>query len=228
LKRACNYQGRVAVITGAGRGLARALSKELAARNCNLALVDLDSSALANTKKELTRPGIVVTDHCADVSSKQSLEFVATDVKNVHGAQHLLINNAGVSASASFQNTGATGSSGSCGSIFWELCMVVGYFCPLLQTHSEGQILNVSSCFAWLGYPRKTAYASSKAVIRAFSESLRWEIAESGVGVVVLYPGPLHTSLISTGVFDSAEQFEREQKFLRDRGLDGTSRLAMP
>jgi NAD(P)-dependent dehydrogenase (short-subunit alcohol dehydrogenase family) len=94
LKMVCNYQGRVAVITGAGRGLGRALSKELAARNCNLALVDLDASALANTKKELTRPGIVVTDHCADVSSKQSLELVATDVKNVHGAQHLLINNA--------------------------------------------------------------------------------------------------------------------------------------
>jgi short-subunit dehydrogenase len=90
--------------------------------------------------------------------------------------------------------------------------MVVGYLCPFFQTHSEGQILNVSSCFAWLGYPRKTACASSKAVIRAFSESLRWEIAESGEGVVVLYPGPLHNSLISTGVFDSAEQFEREQK----------------
>jgi NAD(P)-dependent dehydrogenase (short-subunit alcohol dehydrogenase family) len=134
----CNYQGRVAVITGAGRGLGRALSKELAARNCNLALVDLDSSALANTKKELTRPGIVVTDHCADVSSEQSLELVATDVKNVHGAQHLLINNAGVSASASFQNTGAT----EFERIMWVNFLGVMYGCrvflPLLQTHYEG------------------------------------------------------------------------------------------
>ena len=214
-----NYQGRVAVVTGGGSGLGQALAKELAARNCNLALVDLDSSAIARTKKELTRPGIVVTDHCADVSCEQSLKVVATDVKNVHGAAHLLINNAGVSASASFQNTGATDFDRIMRVNFWGVVYGCRAFLPLLQTHSEGQILNVSSCFAWLGYPRKTAYASSKAAIRAFSESLRWEIAESGVGVTVLYPGPLYTSLIRSGVSDSAETLEREQKFLMDRGL---------
>jgi short-subunit dehydrogenase len=213
------YRSRVAVITGAGSGLGQALAKELAARNCNLALVDLDSSAIAGTKKELARPGIVVTDHCADVGCEQSLKLVARDVKKDHGAVDVLINNAGVSASASFLNTSATDFERVMQVNFWGVLYGCRVFLPLLQERSEGQILNVSSCFAWLGYPRKTAYASSKAAIRAFSESLRTEIAESGVGVTVLYAGPLHTSLISSGVSDSAERLEREQKFLRNRGL---------
>ena len=102
------YQSRVAVITGAGSGLGQALAKELAARNCNLALVDLDSSSIARMKKELARPGIVVTDHCVDVGCEQSLKLVAQDVEKAHRAVHVLINNAGVSASASFLNTCAT------------------------------------------------------------------------------------------------------------------------
>lgn len=146
-------------------------------------------------------------------------EVVAADVQSIHGAADLLINNAGVSASASFQNTGAAEFDRIMRVNFFGVVHGCRVFLPLLQRHSEGQILNVSSCFAWLGYPRKAAYASSKAAIRAFSESLRCETAESGVGVTVLYPGPLHTSLISSGVSDSAEKFDREQKFLRARGL---------
>jgi short-subunit dehydrogenase len=102
-------------------------------------------------------------------------------------------------------------------------------FLPLLQERSQGQILNVSSCFAWLGYPRKTAYASSKGALRAFSESLRCETGESGVGVTVLYPGPLHTSLVRSGISESAEQRDREERFLLNRGipLERVARLSL-
>jgi short-subunit dehydrogenase len=92
-------------------------------------------------------------------------------------------------------------------------------FLPSLENQSEGQIVNVTSCFAWIGYPRKTPYGASKGAIRAFSESLRCEVAGRGLGVTLLYPGPLRTSLVRSGFCDSEQSREREERFLSARGL---------
>jgi short-subunit dehydrogenase len=167
------YKDKVAVITGAAQGLGRALAQGLAARQCNLALVDIDETALRKTTREIERPGIVVTQHCSDVRSEETLQRVADEVRSAHGTAHLLINDAAVSTSAAFRNTPVA--------VFEQIVKVnffgVVYGCraflPVLQEQEEAQILNVASCFAWLGYPWKTAYASSKAAVRAFSESLR-------------------------------------------------------
>ena len=213
------YKDRVAVITGAANGLGRALAGELAARGCHLALVDIDSSGLAKTKEELARPGIVLTQHLADVASQQDVERVAIEIASAHGTLDLLINNAAVSASASFSNTSATDFERIIQVNFFGVVHGCRVFLPRLRERAEGHILNISSCFAWLGYPRKTGYASSKAAVRAYSESLRSEVASHGVGVTVLYPGPLNTSIVRSGISDSAERREREEKFLVTRGL---------
>jgi short-subunit dehydrogenase len=214
-----SYAGKVAVITGAAHGLGRALAVELAARKSHLALIDIDSSGVRNTAEELARHGTVVTHHVADVASAQDLERVAREIRNVHSTAHLLINNAAVSASAFFRNTSPAVLERVIAVNYFGVVYGCRLFLPLLETHAEGQIMNVSSCFAWLGYPRKAAYAAAKAAVRAFSESLRWEMADRGVGVTVLYPGPLHTSLVREGISDSEQLRESEEKFLRTRGL---------
>ncbi len=213
------YRDRVAVVTGAANGLGRALAKELAARRCHLALIDTDASRLQKVREELARTGVVVTHHCADVGSEQALQRIAAEIGSTHGAVHLVINNAAVSASASFANTGTTEFERIIRVNFFGVVYGCRAFLPFLQRHAEGQILNVGSCFAWLGYPGKTAYASSKGALRAFSESLRLEVASSGVGVTLLYPGPLNTSLLRNGMSDSEQRRNREEQFLISRGL---------
>src|SRR5438105_4891310 len=101
------YKGRVAVITGAARGLGRALADGLAARECNLALIDIDAATLTRTTAEIERPGIAVTHHCTDIGCEQALRHVAGEVRSAHGRVDLLINNAAVSGSAAFGNTSA-------------------------------------------------------------------------------------------------------------------------
>jgi short-subunit dehydrogenase len=214
------YRSRTAVITGAANGLGRALARELAIRKCRLALVDIDSSGLAKLKEELVALGAVVTDHCADAGSEEAIQRVAAAIESAHGSVHLVINNAAVSASASFAHTGAADFERIMRVNFLGVVYGCRTFLPLLQSHREGQILNVASCFAWVGCPGKTAYASSKGAVRAFSESLRLELAPLGVGVTLLYPGPLHTGIVRSGVCDSEQRREREEQFLIRRGLN--------
>jgi len=160
-----------------------------------------------------------VTHQLADVGSEQALQSAAAEIANAQGDVHLLINNAAISASAEFARTSAADYDRIMQVNFFGTVYGCRAFIPFLKKHREGQILNVSSCFAWLGYPGKTAYTSSKAAIRAFSESLRLEVGNEGVGVTLLYPGPLHTSLVRRGICDSEQRREREEKFLASRGI---------
>jgi NAD(P)-dependent dehydrogenase (short-subunit alcohol dehydrogenase family) len=212
------YKARVAVVTGAARGLGRALAEELAVRECNLALVDVDSPALTKTAQDLNRAGVRITHHYADVASEEAIGRVVAEVLAAHGEAHLLINNAAVSASASFAHTSAEVFERIIRVNFLGVVLGCRAFLPLLQRQAEGQILNVASCFAWMGYPGKTAYSSSKGAVRVFSESLRLELADCGIGVTVLYPGPLSTSLVRDGYSDSEERRTREDQFLVRRG----------
>jgi NAD(P)-dependent dehydrogenase (short-subunit alcohol dehydrogenase family) len=214
-----HYRNRVAIVTGAANGFGKALAKELAERGCHLALVDIDTPALLEVREELAAPGSVVTAHCADVGLEREVQTAAAAIEDAHGAAHLLINNAGISASASFKRTSAEQFEQVMRTNFFGAVHVCRAFLPLLEKHGQGQILNISSCFAWLGYPGKTAYASSKAALRAFSESLRLELTGSGVGVTVAYPGPLPTAIVRKGFCDREERRERENHFLANRGL---------
>jgi NAD(P)-dependent dehydrogenase (short-subunit alcohol dehydrogenase family) len=208
----------VAVVTGAASGLGRALAGELVSRQCHLALLDVDVSSLQTATQELGGAGIKLTQHCVDVACEEAMKDAAADISRAHGAVHLLINNAAVSASAAFDATTSEAFERILRVNFFGVVHGCRAFLPLLQKHGEGQILNVSSCFAWLGYPRKTAYATSKAAIRGFSESLRLELADREVGVTLLYPGPLSTSLVRSGIAESEEGRAREEDFLRRRG----------
>ena len=213
------YSERVAVITGAANGLGRALARELAARKCRLALVDIDSSALLEVREALAQPGLAVTHHHADVGSEQALQRAAVEIASAHGNVHLVINNAAISASAGFNNTSAAEFVRIIRVNFFGTVYGCRTFLPFLQKHTEGHFLNVASSFAWMGYPGKTAYASSKGALRSFSESLRLELAGSGIGVTLLYPGPLNTQLVRSGISDSVQRRQLEAAFLTRRGL---------
>ncbi|MCU1260493.1 MAG: family oxidoreductase [Bryobacterales bacterium] len=213
------YIGKVAVITGGAGGLGRALAAELARRGCHIALIDLDANTLAITARELSARGTTVTMHQADVGCEPALEQVSTDILAQHGRVDLLINNAGISISAPFDRTDPAAFEMVIRVNFLGVVYACRAFLPILSSRPGGRIVNVASSFAWLGYPGKTAYAASKAAVRAFSECLRLECAATNIGVTVLYPGPLNTNLVRAGAAGSEEQRAKEVAFLEGRGL---------
>jgi len=214
-----HYRNRVAVVTGAANGFGKALAKELAGRGCHVALVDIDAPALFEAREELAASGSVVTAHCVDVGLEAKVRTAVAAIEGAHGAVDLVINNAGISASAPFTSTSAEQFEQVIRTNFFGAVNVCRAFIPLLEKQGPGQILNIASCFAWLGYPGKTAYASSKGALRAFSESLRLELAGNGIGVTVAYPGPLPTAIARKGFCDSEERRQLENRFLTNRGL---------
>ncbi len=205
----------VALVTGAAGGLGQALALELSKRGVVLELLDTDRVGLEHLVPQCQTAAAV---HCADVSSRDHMDAAAQAVRHRHGGLDLVINNAGISISLPFASTAPPD---------FERVMEVNFlgvvngcrsFLPLLRGRPNPQILNVASSFAWQGYPGKSAYAASKAAVRAFSESLRCELAGE-IGVTVLYPGPLATNLVSRGGAASEERSDRENSFLAKRGL---------
>jgi short-subunit dehydrogenase len=79
--------------------------------------------------------------------------------------------------------------------------------------------VNVGSCFGWIGVAGKAGYCASKFAVRGFSEALRAELRPSGIGVTVLYPGPVDTNLVRDGRIEDERDRAPEVALLASRGL---------
>jgi NAD(P)-dependent dehydrogenase (short-subunit alcohol dehydrogenase family) len=209
------FDGKVAVVTGAASGIGLALSRELGARGAVVALVDVDPR-VREVASEL--PG--ASAHVADVADRGAMRGLADEIVALHGRVHLLVNNAGVSIGGRFDDVSDEDFEWLFGVNFWGVVNGCRAFLPALTREREAHIVNVCSSFAWLGFPKKSAYASSKAAVRAFSESLRAELADSTVGVTLLFPGPVDTNLVRGGRSTEAGQREREADFIASRAVD--------
>ncbi|MFN3943818.1 MAG: SDR family NAD(P)-dependent oxidoreductase [Allosphingosinicella sp.] len=188
--------GRTAVITGAAGGIGRGIALALAKRGCDLALCDLNEEGLAETAR-LCGNGVKVTRHRIDVADKDAIADLPEKVLAEHGAVHLLFNNAGVAIGGNFEEVAEEDFEWLMNINFWGVVRMTRAFLPQLRAAGEGRIVNISSIFGIVAPPGQTAYSASKFAVRAFSESLRNELAAEGsaVGVTVVHPGGVATSI---------------------------------
>lgn len=191
------FQGKVAVVTGAGSGIGRALAVKLAARGARLALSDIDQAALAATATLCASPD--VRCYQLDVADRNAVLAHAADVERDFGAVHHLFNNAGATLVGTFEHA-------SLEEIDWQLginLMGVVYgskaFLPLMLRQREGCIVNISSVFGLVGYPAQSAYNISKFGVRGLTECLWSELEGSGVRAVCVHPGGIRTNIERAG-----------------------------
>jgi NAD(P)-dependent dehydrogenase (short-subunit alcohol dehydrogenase family) len=197
--RVLKLAGRTAVVTGAAGGIGRGIALALARRGCHVALADIDEAALARTTAEIagqeSARSLRVSHYRLDVANRAAVAALPAQVMAAHGAVDILVNNAGVALGGTFLEIAESDFDWLLGINFWGVVQMTRAFLPLLSNSEEARIVNVSSLFGLIAPPGQTAYAASKFAVRGFSESLRHELADTRIGVTVVHPGGIATSI---------------------------------
>lgn len=185
----------VAVVTGAGSGIGRALAQQLWAAGSALAIADLDEKGLLETAASLTGRAASVSTHVLDVSDEEAIRAFAADVAERHKRVTLLVNNAGVALLGTFEEISLDDLRWLMGINFWGVVYGVKYFLPILKQQNRAHIVNISSVFGLVAPTGQSAYCASKFAVRGFTEVLRHELEGTSVFVSCVHPGGIHTAI---------------------------------
>jgi len=188
----------VAVLTGAGSGMGRCLSQQLAAAGSALALADIQEAGVQQTVQSLGSPSKQVTTHLLDVADEGAVRAFAEDVEKRHGRATLIINCAGVSVHGNFDEVSLDDFRWLMNINFWGTVYVDRFFLPLLKREKRAQIVNISSIFGLVSLSGQIPYAASKFAVRGFTEGLRQELEKSTVFVSCVHPGGIRTPIAKT------------------------------
>ncbi|BAV42807.1 SDR family NAD(P)-dependent oxidoreductase [Mycobacterium ulcerans] len=191
------FAGKVAVVTGAGSGIGRALAIELARSGAKLAISDVDTEGLAQTEKLVTALGAEVKTDRLDVTERETFLAYADAVNEHFGKVNQIYNNAGI---------GHTGDVEVCAFKDIDRVMDVDFggvlngtkaFLPYLIASGDGHVINVSSVFGLFSVSGQAAYNAAKFAVRGFTEALRQEMILAGhpVGVTTVHPGGIKTAI---------------------------------
>ena len=208
--------GRVAFITGGASGIGLGMAKAFLAEGMLVSLADWNDAHIAKAKAELTGNNAA---HfvMANVADRENLRAAVDETLEHFGKIHVLCNNAGV-------NGGGTAASPDFDD--WDRAISVNLggvingtkiVAPIIRAQGEGgHIVNTSSMAGVVPLPGLAAYSTAKYAVRGFSESLRMQLAEKGIGVSCLFPGATRTALVPIPEDDPSIDEENAPQFLKD------------
>lgn len=196
-----DFQGKVAVITGAASGIGRAIAERCVREGVKVVLADIDEPNLAKAEVELKAAGGTVLAARTDVSKRGDVERLARQALETFGQVHLLFNNAGVAGGGAPWEATWNDWEWVIGVNVWGVIHGVKVFTPLmLAQNSECHIVNTSSGAGLIVGGFSAPYAMTKHAVVALSESLYLSLQQrkSLVKVSVLCPGLVRTDIVNT------------------------------
>src|SRR5690606_32320308 len=209
--------GKVAFITGGASGIGLGMARAFLDEGMKVALADWSDEHIAQAREQLAGNNAV---HFVktDVAERESLRAAVEETLEVFGRIHVLCNNAGV-------NGGGTAAEESFDA--WDRAISINLggvingtkiVAPIIRRQGEGgHIVNTSSMAGVVPLPGLAAYSTAKSAVRGFSESLRMQLANEGIGVSCLFPGATRTAIVPLpedrpGTIDE----ENAPQFLKD------------
>ncbi len=195
------FQGKVAVVTGAASGIGRALAGRCTQEGMKVVLADIEEQALMQASQELKAAGASVLSVQTDVSKAGDVEVLAQKAFETHGAVHLLFNNAGVGAGTIIWEGTLADWEWTMGVNLWGVIHGIRAFVPrMLEQDTEGHIVNTASMAGLTSGPGLGIYKVTKYGVVTLSETLYHELALRGAKVKasVLCPGFVNTRIMDS------------------------------
>ncbi len=197
-------QGKVAIVTGGGQGIGRALTLRLAAEGCKVAIFDLKAEAGEETAA-IAGGDAVIKTYALDVSDQDAVNAAVEAVETDLGPVWALVNNAGWDKPAPFLATDKA---------LWDKIIAINLYGPLFTHHAVaprmvarggGRIINIASDAARVGTSNEAVYSACKGGLISFTKSVARELASKGVLLNVVCPGPTNTPMMAS-VLGEGEQ----------------------
>ena len=189
------FKGKKVLITGAASGIGKSLAEEFANEGSVLILSDIDSLKLKDFVEELKSNGVNAFGYEVDVSDYNNMTDFGSSVLREHNYIDVLINNAGINLMDTVENGDINEFKNLMAINFWGVVYGVNIFLPTLIKRDEAYIVNISSILGLMSLPGQAAYNSSKAAVKAYTEALKMELADSSINVSSVHPGGIKTDI---------------------------------
>jgi 2-hydroxycyclohexanecarboxyl-CoA dehydrogenase len=186
---------RIAIVTGAGRGIGRGIAEKLTAEGATVAVCDIDEGTARETAQALGGDSISVV---TDVTSRESVEAMTEQVRKRFGRIDVLVNNAGWDKAGPFVDSDPAD---------WDRVIAINLYgvlhgckavLPLMVEQGHGSLVNIASDAGRVGSSGEAVYSAAKGGIIAFTKSVAREMARHRINANCICPGPADTALFAS------------------------------
>ncbi|MBN1332978.1 MAG: 3-oxoacyl-ACP reductase FabG [Synergistales bacterium] len=194
-----DLSGKVAVITGAARGIGKAIALSMAKCGADLAILDMNVEGAGQTAEEAGKMGVKAQVYKADVSDLKQIQEIFREIRNTFGKIDILVNNAGIVSPKPFLETNEKE---------WDMIMGVNLkgvyntcfsVLPFMIEQKYGKIVNIASIAGKTGggFFGNTIYGTSKAGVIGLTKGIAREAGPFGINVNAICPGPIETQMLA-------------------------------
>lgn len=217
LQNLFDLKGRTAVVTGASRGLGKAMAAALAQAGAHVYLVGSVAETIQAAAEELSQAGLQADSLTADLSSDDGINILVETLTGKLSQLHILINNAGIGEGHSLEDYPDA---------LWEQTLQINLtapfkltrgLCGLMKAHGKGSVINTTSICSERGLPNNPAYMASKGGLKLLTKSLAADLAKDQIRVNAIGPGYFRTSMTSQSWADPERREARSGRTLLGR-----------